>query len=133
MYPHDWRLFIEEGAGKEIAFAPVSLEIASHLGAPSTQVWIHHDYALKAVQKHRLEPRHFSLIFETLEYGRVLDDKPRHATFLHLTEDGWLQVTIKRAEDSLRLYVATVYKTNAKEVARKSRRYPLLRGDKWTA
>ena len=127
MYPRDWKLFLETGAGKEIAIAQLSRKMTAHLGASSEKVYLHHDYAVKAVVKHRLGPEHFPLIFDTVEYGRALADRDAHITFLHDSALGWFQVTVKRAMESRRIYVATFYKTNVVEVARKTKRYPLLR------
>ncbi len=131
MYPRDWALFLQHGQGKEIACAQLmSPEIVDHLGAASDTLYIGHECAMKAVGKHGLSPEHFALIFDTVEFGMALDDRPRHVTFLHQTALGWFQVTIKRAEVSRRLYVATFYKTNLKEVTRKRGRYPVIRHEK---
>jgi len=127
MYPRDWKLFLEAGHGKEIAIAQLSRAMTIHLGASSERVYLHHDYARKAVEKHRLGPEHFPLIFDTVEYGRALADREAHITFLHETALGWFQVTVKRAMESRRIYVATFYRTSAAEVVRKTKRYPLLR------
>ena len=127
MYPRDWRLFLEQGQGKEIAIAQLSAAMTAHLGALSNKVFLHHDYAMKAVVKHNLGPDHFPLIFDAVDNGRALADREAHITFLHHTSLGWFQVTVKRATESKRIYVATFYKTNLVEVTRKTRRHVVLR------
>ena len=120
----DWLGFLEQGAGKEIAIAQLPKAIMRHLGAKSDHVFLHHDYAVKAVERHKTWPAHFSYIFDAIEFGTPLADRPLHVTFLWLSPDGWFQVTVKRAFESRRVYVATFYKTNAREARRKMRKYP---------
>lgn len=107
--------------------------MVAHLGAASDKVYYHHDYVLKAVKQHGVTFSDFSLLFDVVEFGRALADRERHILFMHQTARGWFQAAIKRAEASRRLYVATFYKTNIIEVNRKTKRYPLLRKDKWAA
>ena len=129
MYPRDWHRFIAEGAGNEIAIAQLSLEMTAHLGASSTHVYYHHDYILKAIQKHGMEIQHFPLVFDTVERGKALADRDAHITFLHFDEsfNRWFQVTVKRAFESRRIYVQTFYKTNVREVTRKVKKFTILR------
>ena len=133
MLPRDWQLFLQKGQGKEMAIAQVSKEIAIFLGAYSDKVFIHHDYAIKAAEKHGVSPEDLCLLFDVVEYGRALADRERHVTFLCQTSRGWFQVTVKRAEASRRLYISTFYKTNRAEADRKSRKYKVIRKDKGAA
>lgn len=134
MHPRDWRKFLEIGAGKEIACAQLLPdEVLAHLEPLSDKLFIGHDAAMKSVTKHRLDVEHFSLIFDTVERGMTLADRDRHVTFLHETELGWFQVTVKCALASRRLYVATFYQTRERDVRSKRRRYPLLRDEKRAA
>jgi len=130
MYPRDWKLFLEKGSGREMAIAQVTSEIVSHLNAISEKVYIHHDYARKAIDRHGLKVSDFMFIFDIIEDGRALADRERHVTFMHLTPRGWFQVSVKRAEASGRLYIATFYKTNLLEVRRKTKKYQVLRNEK---
>ena len=128
MNVRDWHGFLQQGAGKEIAIAQLSPAMTSHLGATSDRVYLHHEYAVKAVEKHKIWVGDLALIFETVDYGIAIADRPLHITFLwDSKQKGWFQVTIKRAFDSRRVYVCTFYKTNAKEAARKLKRYQILR------
>ena len=134
MYPRDWQKFLEIGAGKDIACAQLlSDEVLEHLDPLSDKLFIGHDTALKAVSKHRLGPEHFPLIFDTVERGMALADRDRHVTFLHETDLGWFQVTVKCALASRRLYVATFYQTRERDVQSKRRRFRLLRDEKRAA
>jgi hypothetical protein len=129
MYPHDWKRFLAEGAGNEIAIAQLSTEMTDHLGALSNRVFYHHDYVMKAVNKHGMLVEHFPLVFDTVERGKALADRAAHITFLHFDEafNRWFQVTVKRAFETKRIYVQTFYKTNVREVTRKVKRFPVLR------
>lgn len=134
MHPRDWQQFLKIGAGREIACAQLlSDEVLTHLEPASDKLFIGHDAALKAVTKHHLAAEHFPLIFDTVERGMALADKDRHVTFLHETELGWFQVTVKCALASRRLYVATFYRTRERDVRSKRRRFLLLRDEKRAA
>jgi hypothetical protein len=128
MNRRDWVGFLKQGAGKEIAIAQLPAAMMNHLGATSNFVYLHHDYALKAVTKHGVDPEHFSLIFDTIDYGRAIADRDLHITFLWDTFPlGWFQVTVKRAFESRRVYISTFYKTNKREALRKLRKYKNLK------
>jgi hypothetical protein len=128
MNVRDWHGFLQQGAGKEIAIAQLSLTMTNHLGALSDRVYLHHDYATKAVEKHKIWVGDLSLIFEAIDYGTAIADRPLHITFLwDSRQKGWFQVTVKRAFESRRVYICTFYKTSLKEVNRKVKRYPVLR------
>ena len=103
MYPRDWKLFLEQGADKEIAVAQVDDSVVNHLQATSEKVFIRHDYAQKAITQHDLRISDLVSIFDVVEYGRVLADKERHVTFMHLTNRGWFQLSVKCAQLSRRL------------------------------
>ena len=133
MYPRDWKLFLEKGDGKEIPIAQLSADMVAHLGAASDKVRFRHDYALKAVTKHGVTYSDFGYLFDVVDCGRALADRPNHILFMHLTHRGWFQAAIKCTQDTRTLYVATFYKTNLLEVNRKTRRHPVLRKDKWAA
>lgn len=130
MSPRDWQWFLDHGEGRTLWVAQVAPDLAEMLGAASNRVSLGHSYAVKAAEKHRLTAAHFPMVFETIDYGYALADRERHMTFLHFDRadwEGWFQVTIKRAMDDRALYVTTFYKTNAKEVQRKLRKYPVVR------
>jgi hypothetical protein len=130
MHPKDWKKFLEKGHGKEIAIAQLSQEMAGHLEASSRDVIVHHDYVLKAIEKHGMVVEQFPMIFETVDFGKALADKPKHITFLHYDKtewNSWFQVTVKRATETRKIYVCTFYKQKEKEVRRKLKKYPLLR------
>lgn len=133
MYPRDWKLFLERGQGKEIAVAQLSAEMTTHLNAASDKVHYRHDYVMKAFEDHGTKYADFGYLFDVVDYGRALADRPHHILFLHLTPRGWFQAAIKCAQDTRKLYVSTFYKTNIIEVNRKTRRHPMLRKDKWAA
>jgi hypothetical protein len=125
MNVRDWLGFLKQGAGKEIAIAQLPKAIARHLGATSNFVYLHHAYAVKAVDKHQITPEQFPLIFDTIEFGIPIADRALHVTFVwNGGKQGWFQVTVKRAFESRRVYVATFYKTTAAKVASKLKRYP---------
>lgn len=130
MHVRDWKLFLAGQWDNEIAIAQVSQDIADHLGASSRNVHLHQAYAIKAVRKHGLTPDHLPLIFEVVDYGAALVDRPNHVTFLHLdksTWGDWFQVSIKRGFEDRRLFLTTFHRSDAGEVARKMRRHEIIR------
>lgn len=133
MYPRDWKLFLAHGQGKEIAIAQLSADLTAHLNAASNKVYYRHDYVMKAFAAHQTKHSDFGLLFDVVDFGRALADRPHHVLFMHLTARGWFQAAVKCSQDTRRLYVSTFYKTNVLEVNRKTRRYPVLRKDKWAA
>ncbi|MFC3071204.1 hypothetical protein [Phenylobacterium soli] len=133
MYPRDWKLFLRHGQGKEIAVAQLSADMVAHLNAASDKVFYRHDYVMKAFAQHGTRHDDFGYLFDVVDYGRALLDRPNHILFMHLTPRGWFQAAVKCSKDTRRLYVCTFYKTNNLEVNRKTRKYPVLRKDKWTA
>lgn len=135
MNVRDWRLFIEGHWENEIAVAQLSRELARYLGASSDKVYLHQDYARKAVRKHGLGFEHLNLIFEAVDYGMALvePERPRHMTFLYfdtlLDADGaWYQATVKRGGEDRRIFLATFHRSCATEAARKRRKLTILRG-----
>lgn len=127
MHAKDWKQFLTQGAGKEIAIAQISAQLVTHLGASSDKVFYRHDYAMKAFNKHNLKTSDFALLFDVVEFGEAFDDRPHHVLFVLLTHRGWFQVAVKCAQDTKRLYVATFYKTNQSEIDRKKKRATQLR------
>jgi hypothetical protein len=132
MTPKDWLRFIETAHGREIAIAQVSEAIRIHLEASSEEassekVFIHHDYVLKAVEKHSIPPTDFDHLFDTIEFGIVLQDRDRHLVFLYQSRQGWFHVALKRAESSRRIYVSTFHRTTEAKVIAKLRRHPIIR------
>ena len=123
MYLRDWKLFLTKGDGNEIAVATAPERIVAHLDAASPHVYFHHDYMLKAMARHAIKIEWFQYIFDVVERGRSVADKPRHVTFFHLTSVGWFQVTIKVAVTSRRLYLCTFYKINKSEIDRRLRKF----------
>jgi hypothetical protein len=122
--------FLEEGRDREIEIAQISQALANHLGASTRKLILHHAYALKAFEKHRTPPEQFPMIFETVDRGVPIADRPRHITFLHCDEfewNSWFQVTIKMAGDNRRLYLCTFYKQKGAEVRRKLKKYPVIK------
>jgi hypothetical protein len=128
MYERDWREFLLKGHGREPAIAQVSPQIVAHLGAASHFVHLHHAYALKATIKHAMHPRELALIWDTIERGVAIADRPGHVTFYMRHAGGqWLQVTVKCAADTRRMYVSTFYKLRGKDAERKLKRGEALR------
>lgn len=130
MHVRDWKLFLDGDWAQEIAIAQLSREMTDYLEAASPFVHLHQDYARKAVDKHQLTPAHFPLIFETVDYGMALADRPRHISFLHFdatTFQKWFQVSVKRGFEDRRIFVTTFHRSEESEVARKSKRYEVIR------
>lgn len=132
MHIRDWKLFLEGQYENVIAIAQLSKEMTDYLGASSHFVHIERACLVKAVRKHQLEPAHFPLIFETVDYGLALteDDRPRHITFLYFDGDifqNWFQVSVKRAHEDRRIYVSTFHRTSGSEVLRKTRKHTVIR------
>ena len=127
MYPRDWQQFLDRGHGKEIVVAHISETLVRHLAAASNRVHYRHDYVMKAFREHSTRYEDFGYLFDVLEYGCAFADRPNHLLFMHETDRGWFQAAIKCAQDNRKIYVATFYKTNAKEVIRKTRKYTPLR------
>ena len=101
--------------------------MADHLQATSRKVYLRHDYARKAAEKHGVTAAQFPAIFDTIERGSAYADKLLHITFYHIVDGVLWQVTIKRAFDTRRLYIATFYQQNQKDVARKTAKVWRLR------
>ena len=130
MHVRDWKLFLDGQWDKEIAIAQLSQELTDHLGAISRNVYLHQSYARKAVTKHGLSVEHLPLIFDVVDYGMALDDRPGHVTFLHLDETTWhewFQVSVKCGVGDRRIFLVTFHRSNAAEVARKKRRHKTIR------
>lgn len=133
MHVRDWEIFLANGSARDLAIAQLSKEMTDHLGAVSNVVHLGHECALKCVQKHRLLPSHFPVIFETVDFGRALADRDRHITFLHFDSvmwHRWFQVTVKRCNERRLIFVSTFHKQTAESVASKTRRFPVLRREK---
>ncbi len=129
MREKDWQGFLNRGAGREIAVAQLAPALVSHLGAADDKVYLHHDYAAKAVNKHGLSAMHFPLIFDTIDFGIAVADRDRHLSFFYFDKEtnlGWFQVTVKLALTG-KLYVATFYKQRQAEVARRLKLYRAIR------
>lgn len=130
MTPRDWQLFLASGQEKPIKIAQIAHDLAAYLGAASNCVHLGHSYAVKAIEKHGLGIEHFPLIFETVDYGIAVADKPGHITFYHediITNLGWHQVTVKCAKADNLLYLSTFYKQRKREVERRLKLYSILR------
>jgi hypothetical protein len=126
----DFKRFDQSGQGTETPIARLSAEMVRHLNASSGDVLLHHAYLRKAIEKHGMAIAQLPMISETIDHGRALADRPSHITFLHFDETiwkRWFHVTVKVAGESRLVYVATFYKTDLKEVVRKSKRHPWLR------
>jgi len=130
MYPRDWLLFLRDGAGREIPIAQLPHYLTRHLGASSEKVYLHHTYARKAAEKHQLGPEHFPIIFDAVERGVALDDRPHHVTIFHFDPDlqRWFQVVVKKAQDTGRVYLCTFHRVTQRKV--ENRRAKLRAVDK---
>lgn len=130
MHPRDWKKFLQVGQDREIEIAQLSQGLADHLEASSRNVILHHSYALKAFEKHNTPADQFPMIFETVDRGIPIADRPLHITFFYYDKtewDSWFQVSVKRAEENRRIYLCTFYKQKDIEVQRKLRKYPTIR------
>ena len=130
MHPRDWKKFFEVGRDRQIQPAQVPIQIAEYLEASSRNVILHHDYVLKAVKKHNVPFEQFPMIFETIDRGVAIKDKPKHVTFFHYDEtewNRWFQVTIKVAGEDRKIYLCTFYKTKEKEVRRRQKNSEQIR------
>lgn len=118
MYPRDWQRFLDEGEGNEIAIAQVPAHIQQFFSSPSEKVFLHHSYAKKAADKHHLSLERFPLIFDAIEFGTALSDRPHHVSFFYLwpEEDRLYQVTIKKALDTGRLYLCTFHRVQQRKL-----------------
>ena len=129
MLERDWRLFLRDGSGKEIAIAQVPMSIVGYLGATSDKLFLHHTYAMKAAEKHGLSPALFSTIFDIVEFGVAISDKPSHVTFFYLVPEvkRWFQVSIKCPEDSKRLYLVTFHRVGVRKVRNKVEKFEVIK------
>jgi hypothetical protein len=128
MNVRDWIKFLEGPYdAKLLAIAQLPEPLRQYLGSPSRNVHLRRDYALKALKKHGVPPEHFHLIFEAIDGGIAVPDKPRHLTFFlfdqHLTER-WFQVSVKCCEEDQVNVVATFHRQKAPEVMRRMRKTP---------
>ncbi len=126
MYERDWKQFLEKGAGAEIAIAQIPHAHVKYLGANSEKLYLHHTYAMKAAEKHGLSHSDFALIFEAVEYGEAISDRPKHITYFFQSERRWYQVTIKCSGDTRKLYLATFHRIKERKVTNRKRNYPLV-------
>ncbi len=128
MLERDWLGFLAQGAGKEIAIAHVPNGCVEFLGAASNKLYLHHDYALKAARKHGLTGENFNMIWDAMEQGVAISDRPRHISFFMRDEgiDRMIQVTIKCAADTKLLYLATFHRLNVRKVNNRLRKYPRI-------
>lgn len=128
MHERDWKLFLRDGGGKEIAIAQLPARYVGHLGALSDKVYIHHTYAMKAAEKHTVAADLFRIIFDAVEYGEAVADRPRHITFFRFDPESqrWFQVSIKCAADTKRLYLATFHRVKARKVVNRTEKFGTL-------
>jgi hypothetical protein len=129
MYPRDWQLFLRDGAGKEIAIAQLSAELTRYLGVPSEKVFLHQTYAVKATQKHQLGSEHFPLIFDAIDRGLVVEERPLHLTFFHFDAERqrWFELVIKKAQDTGRVYLCTFHRVSERKVENRKRTKKVIR------
>jgi hypothetical protein len=126
MHERDWQLFLENGSGVEIAVAQLSAAHTTFLGAASDKLYVHHDYAKKAYVKHGFSFSDFPIIFEAVDYGLAVADRPGHLTFFHNYEGKWYQVSVKCSGDTNRLYLATMHRAKKQKVNNRLRKYPQI-------
>jgi hypothetical protein len=130
MHIKDWEKFIANGQGQEIEIAQVSQATAMQIGAGSSNVILHHDCVMKAINKHNMKLDEFPMIIETIDYGIAIADRPSHLTFFHFDDKqwhAWFQVTIKRATENKCIYVCTFHKQHRKKVSSKLKKYPIIK------
>ncbi|BEV09619.1 hypothetical protein ATDW_01150 [Asticcacaulis sp. DW145] len=130
MHPRDWKKFFDQGYDREIRPVQVPLPIVNYLGASSRNLIVHHSYVFKALNKHDIPFEQFPMIFETVDHGTAIKDKPRHVTFFHFDKtewNRWFQVTIKVAGENRDLYLCTFYKTKETEVRRRMKNAEIIK------
>jgi len=132
MLERDWLGFLKQGAGKEIAIAHVAAGYVEFLGAESNKLYLHHDYARKAAEKHGLTGESFNMIWDAMEYGTAISDRPNHVTFFYRPWyiDRWIQVSIKCPADSKRLYLVTFHRVNARKMVNKLEKFAVISKEK---
>lgn len=108
-------------------------ELRHALRASNSSVYISHDYAVKAIAKHRLQPDHFPMIELAILYGRVIHDREPDLTFFYYDTavfGTWFKVAVKRTPCGSEVYVKTFHKITPQEVARICRKHVILRDQK---
>ena len=110
-------------ADRYVGMLPVYLN--RFLNASNRQVRISHQYAVKAVEKHRLAPSLLSQMTLALRHGDVFHDRERHLTFVYYSTDHarWFQLTIKCCSEKRHLFVATFHGLGSDDVKRLRKRY----------
>jgi hypothetical protein len=96
-----------------------------------------HDYALKAMHKHRLKAYHFPMMPITIDLGHVLfnPDTPLHLNFFYREDvvfGTWFKVVVKTTKPGDELYVATFHRVRSEEAARWFRKFGALRDQRIT-
>ena len=121
-----WDSFLRDGAGTERVVGNLSAYLNGILMASSRQVRIGQEYAVKAVEKHRLDVAHFEFLPSAIREGEALRDRERHLTFLHYEASisRWFQVTVKCCNEKRHLYVVTFHGLGIDDVRRKRARHP---------
>ena len=133
MYTHDWERYLKEGGAAEIGVAQLSPELTAHLGASSRTVYLGHEYAVKSATKHRVPPEHFPVIFDTVEFGTALADRPAQITFIHrdqLYAGRWFQVSVKCCFEQRHIFIKTFHRLRDRDMERLLRSHPVIRAAK---
>lgn len=130
MTEDEWVHFVRTGKPLIASVGRLDNDLCAHLDAATDLVRVRHDYTLKMLHKHRVEPHHLPLIESCLAFGRAVADKKHHITFFYCDEivfGGWYQLTIKAADYGTELWVATFHPQSVAEVIRRTKKYRLLR------
>ena len=134
MNEQEWVRYAASGTPTVVSIARLEPDLCRSIRARTNLVRIRHDYVLKFIQKHGIEPHHLPMVQNAIEFGRAIADRPNHITFLYFDAHvfgGWFQTTIKATDSGQELWVVTFHKQNLADVIRLSKRHRILRPEKW--
>lgn len=131
MTEDEWWHFVASGAPPIVTVTQLPGLLCSAMRAHTSVVKIRHEYTLKILHKHGIQPDKLSMMTLTIEIGRAVLEPRGQCMSFFLFDDvvygGWFHATIKATQLGDELWVSTFHPTRFEEVARITKRGRLLR------
>jgi hypothetical protein len=116
---------------RPIQLCRIERSLAEAIGATTNSVWLSRSTIEKQLTRHRdMDFPHYRMLPIVLGYGAVVQDRPRHLTFVYPDDAvfGWaFKATVKTVKLGHELYLVSYHKIEAKKAPRLLQRGALLR------
>jgi hypothetical protein len=128
MTESEWLEFLSTGNPLSVPVTRLPSELTRLLHSDTDRLTLRHDYAMKSMVKHRLQPYHFPMLPITVDLGRIILQplKSKHLNFFYRDDvvfGTWFKAVVKTNSEMDELHVATFHRVHSDEVARWVRRY----------